>query len=204
MGNEKSSPPRPEPITAITRSPSKQQMDLSSNMNQYTEHLNELCDVDESDRQRGITLLQNICSNILKYPTNPKFLDLNFANMGQRIYQCQPVLLLLFEAGFTLSANGRRLEMELNEPNIKNVRALKRALGVEQRSHFQGDRAEPTVLYLLLFQLVSRTPPTEHTEVLKSANPTEVDRTKCLPLAFCRSHSSLTNNIVVASVQFRV
>ena len=84
-------------------------------MEHLDEHLKLLWDVDESDRQKAITLLQKIFAKILSDPSNPKFRDLNFAKIGKKFDRCQPALILLFDAGFTLSEDGDRLQWKLNE-----------------------------------------------------------------------------------------
>ena len=114
----------------------------SSPMNQIQDHINELCDVDEPERQKGIKLLQRICSNILADPTNPKFRDLNFAEIGQRFDQCQIALILLFDIGFSLSTNGQRLKLNNNEVNIKNIRVLDAALRAQQSAFGRGTDEE--------------------------------------------------------------
>lgn len=106
----------------------------TSSMNKFADHMNELWDIDECDRRKGIKLLEKICSNIMSDPSNLKFRDLNFAKIGERLEQCQPALLLLFAAGFNLSADGERLQLESNESNIKNIRAVQEAIRESQIS----------------------------------------------------------------------
>lgn len=95
----------------------------------FDDLMNELPDIDGSDLRKGMKLLRKICSNILSDPSNPKFRDLNFSKIGERLDQCQPVLLLLFMAGFTLSADGERLQLESNESNIELIRGIQEAIG---------------------------------------------------------------------------
>ena len=102
-----------------------------SSMNQIYQHLTDLWDIDESERQKGIKLLQQICSNILADPSNLKFRDLNFAIIGEQCDECQPALLLLFDAGFTLSEDGQRLILKSNELNIVMIRIIFESLSDE-------------------------------------------------------------------------
>ena len=96
------------------------------------EHLDDLWDIDESERRKGIKLLHKICSNILTDPSDPKFRDLNFVKIGKKLDQCQPALLLLFDVGFTISANAQRLQLEANEITIDNIGTLQDSLSAKQ------------------------------------------------------------------------
>lgn len=114
---------------------------------QFTEHLDELWDpdIDESARQKGVKLLQQICRNILKDPSNRKFRDLNFEKIGERFDQCQPALLLLFAAGFTLAEDAQRLQLDSNEENIAKITALQEALHNKQEPQHQTNGVESKV-----------------------------------------------------------
>ena len=114
-------------------------------MDKFAEHLNNLWDIDESERQKGIKLLHRICGNILKDPSNRKFRDLNFVKIGKRFDHCQPALLLLFGAGFTISADTERLQLEANELTINNIRNLQSALSAKQLGQFQANDTKTKV-----------------------------------------------------------
>ena len=97
-------------------------------MEQFAEHLKDLRDVDDPKRQEGIQYLQQICTNILNDPSNPKFRDLNHEEIAQKLAQCQPALILLFDVGFTLSKDNQRLQLKADDFSINNIRNLQNAL----------------------------------------------------------------------------
>ena len=97
-------------------------------MEQFAEHLKDLRDVDDPERQEGIKYLQQICSNILNDPSNPKFQDLNHEEIGKKLEGCQHALLLLFDVGFTLSEDEQRLQLKADDVSINNIRNLQYAL----------------------------------------------------------------------------
>ena len=132
-GIERTPPNMMEPKSApipITEQKLTEDTVTATTTNELFDHLKELWDIDESERRKGIKLVQKICSNVLKDPSNPKFRDLNFAKIGERLDECQPALMLLFDVGFTLSADGERLQLQLDELNIETIRALKQQIQV--------------------------------------------------------------------------
>ena len=100
-------------------------------MEHFAEHLQGLRNVDEPERQEGIKCLQEICSDILNDPSNPKFRDLNHADIGKKLGGCQHALLLLFDVGFTLSEDEQRLQLKADDFSIDNIRHLQDALEAE-------------------------------------------------------------------------
>ena len=118
-------------------------------MDKVVEHLDNLWDVDESERRIGIKLLHKICSNILADPSNPKYRDLNFVKIGKKLDQCQPALLLLFDVGFTISANTQRLQLDVTDITIDNVRALQDALSAKQVGQLEPNNVVTKVSALL-------------------------------------------------------
>lgn len=121
-------------------------------MEHVEDHLKELWDVNESDRQKGIKLWQKICSNILTDPLNPKYRDLNFAKIGKELDTCQPALILLFDAGFALSADGHRLQWDLNKMNLVKIGAVQEGLIAKQQSHYTGDHSQTTAFHISIFE----------------------------------------------------
>ena len=114
-------------------------------MEHLEQHLEELWDVDESDREKAITLLQKIFAKILIDPSNPKFRDLDFAKIKKKLDRCQPAIILLFDTGFTVSEDGDRLQWELSEINISKIRSVHEGLTAKQESHSQQNDAEKQV-----------------------------------------------------------
>ena len=100
-------------------------------MEQFAEHLQGLRNVDDPERQEGIKCLQQISSNILSDPSNPKFRDLNHAEIGKKLEGCQHALLLLFDVGFILSENDQRLQLKADDLSINNIQHLQDALEAE-------------------------------------------------------------------------
>ena len=127
-------------------------------MDKLVEHLDDLWDIDESERQKGIKLLHRICGNILTDPSNPKFRDLNFVKIGKKLDQCQPALLLLFDVGFTISTNTQRLQLEANDITINNIRTLQEALSAKQMGQLEPNNVVTKVsayFECILYQFVS-------------------------------------------------
>ena len=100
-------------------------------MDNFAEHLKDLRDVDEPERQKGIKCLQQICTKILSDPSNPKFRDLDRSEIEKKLDQCQPALLLLFDVGFIRSEDSQRFQLESDELIINNIQKLQDALEAE-------------------------------------------------------------------------
>eukprot|EP01083_Nonionella_stella_P187795 690912_1 len=90
--------------------------------------LDKLWAIPESEREKGIKLLNKIYSNILNNPSNPKFRDLNFSKIRAKLDKCRPAFYLLFTAGFTQNMDGTRLQWENNQITMKKLQNANTAL----------------------------------------------------------------------------
>ena len=71
--------------------------------------LDNLFEMQETEREKPIKLLSKILNKIITNPTEPKFGNLNFARTRSKFDKCRPGFYLLYDAGFKQSVDGKRL-----------------------------------------------------------------------------------------------
>jgi len=104
--------------------------------------LTALWEIDESEREKGIKLLQKVYGNILANPNDPKFRDLNFSKIRKKLDQCRPAFYLLFTAGFSQSVDGQRLQWQYNKNTIKQLQIASNALNAKLKGEDIDDGTE--------------------------------------------------------------
>merc|ERR1712228_352924 len=81
-------------------------------IHETTKCLTDLWALPDSDRDKGVKLLNKIFSNILNNPNDLKFRDLNFSKIRAKLDKCRPAFYLLFVAGFNQSSDDSRLQWQ--------------------------------------------------------------------------------------------
>lgn len=104
--------------------------------------LTDLWEIEESERQKGIKLLQKVYGNILANPADPKFRDLNFSKIRKKLDRCRPAFYLLFTAGFAQSVDGQRLQWQNNKITIKQLTTASNALAAKIKGEDIDDGTE--------------------------------------------------------------
>jgi len=107
--------------------------------------LTDLWEIPESDREKGVKLLNKIYSNILSNPNDPKFRDLNFSKIRKKLDKCRPAFYLLYTAGFNQNATGDRLQWQNNKITMKllldannGLQAKRNGLDVADNNEYGG------------------------------------------------------------------
>jgi len=97
-------------------------------MSELAKRLDDLWEIDESEREKGIKLLNKIFSNILSNPHDQKFRDLNFSKIRQKLEKCKPAFYMLYCAGFGQSPDGSRLQWQNTTVTMKLLQAANTGL----------------------------------------------------------------------------
>ena len=84
---------------------------------QLGRRLDDLFDVEQTERDKAIKLISKILNKILSNPTEQKFGDLNYAKIRSKFEKCRPGFYLLYEAGFKQSMDGTRLKWTYDTDN---------------------------------------------------------------------------------------
>lgn len=111
-------------------------------MSDVAKRLTDLWEIEESEREKGIKLLQKIYGNILANPNDPKFRDLNFSKIRKKLDKCRPAFYLLFTAGFSQSVDGQRLQWQNNNINIKSLQTASNGLNAKIKGEEIDDGEE--------------------------------------------------------------
>jgi len=81
-------------------------------MTQIPLHLKEIWAIPEETRQPCLDLLTQILNNVKNNPEEAKFRDMNFSKIRAKFKPCPSALYYLFDAGFSQSFDGSRLQFE--------------------------------------------------------------------------------------------
>eukprot|EP01083_Nonionella_stella_P121025 363370_1 len=122
-----------------------------------SQHLSDLSTVDTTTRTKATKLLGEICDKILSNPSEPKYHDLNLANIQKKFNQCPSAISLLYDIGFKLSNDGLRLKWVQNETNSRLLLQLNKSLYLDPPSAYNGRVKAPNDLlsHIMVYGLTS-------------------------------------------------
>eukprot|EP01084_Bolivina_argentea_P096800 174020_1 len=108
-------------------------------MSKLTQLLSDLGQIESIERDKAIKLLTKIFNNILSYPSEQKYGDLNFKRICIKFEKCTPAINILNHVGFKQSNDKKRLKWINNNDNLNVLKNVIHALQQQPNSASKKD-----------------------------------------------------------------